>query len=97
MTTETSTPTAPGIACDLVHQLFVLFKTATVYDIHNEGFQKPAHHARSILKAVQEEYGQLALEVRNGYLFFILHCKCYQCIKSINNLSPVFKDLFSIG
>jgi HD-GYP domain-containing protein (c-di-GMP phosphodiesterase class II) len=70
MTTEIATSTAPEIACDLVHQLFVLLKTATVYDVNNEGYQKPAHHARAILKAAQEEHGQLALEVRGDYLFF---------------------------
>ena len=70
METQTSSVSAPPIAADLVHQLFVVLKTATVYDRQNEGYLKPATRARSVLKEAQADHGDLLLEARGDHLFF---------------------------
>jgi HD-GYP domain-containing protein (c-di-GMP phosphodiesterase class II) len=70
MDTQTSSVSAPPVAADLVHQLFVVMKTATVYDRQNEGYLKPATRARKILKEAQAEHGDLLFEVRADHLFF---------------------------
>ncbi len=70
METKTTSVSAPPLAADLVHQFFVVMKTATVYDRNNEGYLKPATRARKTLKEAQAEHGDLLLEVRGDYLFF---------------------------
>jgi HD-GYP domain-containing protein (c-di-GMP phosphodiesterase class II) len=70
METQTSSVSAPPIAADLVHQLFVVLKTATVYDRQNEGYLKPAGRARAVLAQAQAEQGDLLLEARGDHLFF---------------------------
>lgn len=69
-TKEKSAPSAPPIATDIVHQFFVLLKTATVYDRNNEGYLKPATRAREVLAQALEEEGDVTVEVRGDYLFF---------------------------
>jgi HD-GYP domain-containing protein (c-di-GMP phosphodiesterase class II) len=69
-TTSQSALAAPPIATDIVHQFFVLLKTATVYDRNNEGYQKPATRAREVLTQALEEEGEITIEVRGDYLFF---------------------------
>jgi HD-GYP domain-containing protein (c-di-GMP phosphodiesterase class II) len=70
MTTQTTSLAAPNIASDLIHQLFVLLKTATVYDRSNEGYQKPAGRARAVLASAIEQHGAVTIEVRGDHLFF---------------------------
>jgi HD-GYP domain-containing protein (c-di-GMP phosphodiesterase class II) len=70
METQTSSVSAPPIAADFVHQLFVVLKTATVYDRNNEGYLKPATRARKVLKEAQADHGNLLLEARGDHLFF---------------------------
>jgi HD-GYP domain-containing protein (c-di-GMP phosphodiesterase class II) len=70
MDTQTTSLSAPPIATDLVHQLFVLLKTATVYERTNEGYTKPAARAREVLEAAQAEHNDLIIEVQSDFLFF---------------------------
>ena len=68
--TQISALTAPDISSDLVHQMFVLLKAATVYDINNEGYQKPSTTAKRMIAKALEEHGTITLETRGSYLFF---------------------------
>lgn len=72
MTTESmqTAITAPPIARDLVHQLFVLLKTASVYDRNNEGFLKQSTRAHDVLAQAQKDEGDLHIEIRGDHLFF---------------------------
>lgn len=70
METVNSSLTAPPISVDLIHQLFVLFKAASIYDRNNEGYLKPAANARKVLKTIFEEHAEAIVEVRGDNLFF---------------------------
>ena len=70
METQSTSLSAPAIAADLVHQLFVVIKTATVYDRNNEGYLKPATQARKVLKEAQTAHGDILIEMRGDHLFF---------------------------
>ena len=77
METQTTSLSAPPIATDMVHQLFVLLKTATVYDVNNEGYAKPAARAREVLEAAQAEHNDLTIEVQSDFLFFNKYLQIY--------------------
>lgn len=70
MDIQTSSLTAPPIAVDLIHQLFVLFKASTIYDRNNEGYTKPAANAQKVLADIFDEHSEASLEVRGDNLFF---------------------------
>lgn len=70
MESQITSLTAPPIAVDLIHQLFVLFKASAIYDRNNEGYMKPAVAARKVLSTIFEEESQATIEIRGDNLFF---------------------------
>ncbi|MBI3566373.1 MAG: HD-GYP domain-containing protein [Elusimicrobia bacterium] len=61
---------APPVAAELVHKVFVLLKAAGVYDKSNEGFRRHSDAARETLARALEEHGKVHLEARGELLFF---------------------------
>lgn len=70
MESQVTSLTAPPIAVDLIHQLFVLFKASAIYDRNNEGYMKPAVAARRVLATIFEEEPGATIEIRGDNLFF---------------------------
>jgi HD-GYP domain-containing protein (c-di-GMP phosphodiesterase class II) len=72
MSTESiqNTLVAPAVARDIVHQFFVLLKTAGIYDRTNEGYLKPAARAKEVFEKAFAEEGNVTIEVKGDHLFF---------------------------
>jgi len=60
---------APDLKKELVNGLFVLFRTAELYNSNHPSFQNPAQHLLSVISRLQDGEGKVDLETLDGHLF----------------------------
>jgi len=60
---------APDLKKELVNGLFVLFRTAELYDSSHPSFQNPAQQLFSVISRLQDGEGKVDLETLDGHLF----------------------------